>query len=446
MKHRAPTIRKNNNFLVKLFISISAFVFLVFAFGPYRYFLYSAEGILYYIIVNAIFLVALGSARLFTKNNPAPNVVSSTPTFVLSSMAKKVCVAIALFSIVCALLYSAEALRIVGVESAINAEDTRILFGAQRSSISKIAEFGMFAGPASFLILSRASFSHSKTIRLLSYVALLLPGVSTMLLGARWRMFVVLLLMLFSILSANAERATVSKRVTRVASRLGDIKIGRALAILMGVVVFALAIWAFMRLFASRGLLSAQQLYLFVPGDMSMRPFYESLLAQTSGAIEPLYKVANYIAQSPAVFSRIFEYNIPDTSFLGAYMFRVLSYFIPGFPDSDMSSEGVFGGLYSGFVYGFIIDFGILIAPIVVFTAGILLSKIEQHRFDNKYCFILYPVACSVVACAPFYYFVHVGSIDYVLFWFAILVLLTNKESCLRSVSVDQSDIKGCSK
>lgn len=100
------------------------------------------------------------------------------------------------------------------------------------------------------------------------------------------------------------------------ASRAGVLRFGTTIKLVLVFVGFGLVAWVFFQLFKNRGLLSAQDMYLFFPGDMELRPLYEHLLTMSSGALAPLYKAANYIAQSPAVFSELFDAHLPENAYL----------------------------------------------------------------------------------------------------------------------------------
>lgn len=422
---------KSASYLARLFFCTSAFVFATFILGPYRYHVYSWIGLAYYLEVNLLFMIGLASSgwHLLPNRRKLKNGGVVEKTLVeelrLSQFAKKTLVVGLTVSIVCCLLYCFELISIVGFESIIQAGDYRSRFSEVRSPFSKFCEIGMFIGPAAFLVTSQAGFLRSRLVQITSFLGLMLPGLVTLVLGARWRIFLLLLIYLFYLVLKKRDsclgfRACEKSRSMLKASRAGVLRFGTTIKLVLVFVGFGLVAWVFFQLFKNRGLLSAQDMYLFFPGDMELRPLYEHLLTMSSGALAPLYKAANYIAQSPAVFSELFDAHLPENAYFGAYTFRIAGYLLPFVPSLDRIFQDAFSGFYSGFVYGFIVDWGVLATPILAFCVGHIASKIEQCRIENAYCRIVYPLVCAMVACAPVYYFFQVGSADFILFWLMI--------------------------
>lgn len=398
--------------LLKVLTVATVLVALFAFFGPYDYQFESLQGVAYYyfclVLLGIPFLFCGEKNRIFAKKDSSQNAYGE-----LSVKGEKLLIAASILSLLSAALFAAECIRLFSIEAILAGGDFRLEFGESRSSLSRYTEILACLGPASYLIASRLDRVECRLLMPLALLSLACMGLTGLLLGARWKVFLCLLIFVFSTHFNGASKVLLPGQLKTVLRRL------------FVLTMIALVIYAFFILFSVRGQLAADEQYRFYYGDMPLKPWAVFLFDSTNSAIQPVYKAIDYIGQSPFVFSYLFEHYIPEHLYYGAFALRILGYVLPmvgiPFPTHSTIVQETFTGMYSGSAYGFITDFGIVFAPIAFFVVGLCLAAVERRRTASRLSSMLFPLICSMVACSPVYYLFHVGYADYVFWWFLVL-------------------------
>lgn len=398
--------------LLKILVASTALVTACTFLGPYDYQFESTKGAVYYylcILLLGVPLCFCGEKNQRLVKNKGLHLRRAE----LSAGGEKLVLFASVLSLLAALGFAVECIRLFSIEAILAGGDFRLEFGESRSSLSQYAEMIACLGPASYLVTSGLERTRSKLLIPVSLTSLVCMGLTGLLLGARWKIFLCLLIFVFSKRYSRNDRIAFPGQVKTIFRRL------------LMFLAIALVIYTFFVLFTVRGQLSADEQYRFYYGDMPLKPWASFLFDLTNGAVQPVYRAIDYIGQSPFVFSYLFEHYIPDRLYFGAFALRILGYLLPmiGIPfpkSSDIAGE-TFTGMYSGSAYGFITDFGVVLAPVIFFVVGLSFAAIERRRVFSRFSSMAFPLICGMVACSPVYYLFHVGYADYVLWWLLAL-------------------------
>lgn len=402
-----------NNILLKIsLISVSVVSFCCF-FGPYNYAIKNDMGLIYYYFFIIVFLVPL---IFCSEQNRA--LLKKKYRFTLNCRGEKIIAFLSALSILASVIFFLECLSIFSIDSILAGDDLRVQFSLLRSGISKLAEIISCCGPACFLITCAFRKTIAPNTYYLSLIALFGMGMTGLLLGARWKLFVCLLLFIFTILLRKKEQ---SRKV---------ISVKKLIASLSVILLLVLVLFAFMYLFSTRGVLPADEQYHFYLGDMSLKYGAQTIYNMTDGVIQPLYRAFDYIGQAPYVFSVLFADYMPDQAYFGSFVLRPIGEIasiigLPFLTSSDIVAD-TFTGMYSGSAYGFIIDFGIYGAPVAAFISGCVFAAVERRRCHSGFSTIVFPLLMTMAAIMPIYYLFQAGYIDFIFCWalFSYLVLL----------------------
>lgn len=420
-----------NYVLLKILVASTVLVAFCAFFGPYDYHFESMGGLAYYYLC----IVALGIPFLFCGDKNKRLVEKKKPRIEsreLSRSGEKALLFASVLAIVAAAVFASECIRLFSLHAILAGGDFRFQFGEHRSALSKYAEIISCLGPASYLIAMRLTQVKHRMLVPIALLSLFCMGLTGLLLGARWKIFLCLLIFIFAMRYSRNSPVRIP----------GQLKAAvRWLCILL---LVALVIYAFYVLFSVRGQLAANEQYRFYYGDMPLKPWALALFDATHGAVQPVFRAIDYIGQSPFVFSYIFEHYMPEHVYFGAFALRVLGYILPmfgiAFPTNSTIAHETFTGMYSGSAYGFITDFGVLLAPAVMFFVGVCLAAVERRRTSTRFSSMLFPLVCSMVACSPIYYLFHVGYADYVFWWFLVLYGLLSIASAWAPAVSDEPD------
>lgn len=360
----------------------------LFFFGPYQYKIYSIEGFLYFIVCNIIF--ALGIA-VVSKNNDMENHCNLVNE-------KTIC----LFSII-GLFFSAffiiETYNQLGgiLFSGQNQTD---MLSNNRTMLSRISEIMIESGTVAFLAIPDET-KISRRTRAVASLAFWIKPVISLILGVRWR-FCVSVVLFFVKTRKKVAKLTTELVIKYLIYGCGFLVGGAYILIL----------------FASRGNLSAFNYHFVADDDMRLRNLWLSLY-ETFPLCGPIIKLFAYISHSPMVFAYTYLYKRPRKLYFGSYMLRIIGYFLRSlgvsFPEYKTIIANSYTGAYTGFVYGFMIDFGVFLTPIVVFFLGIIIGIIEKYKNKNILAYLMYPLCICMSIFAPYYYFPHVGSVDFMI-------------------------------
>lgn len=380
--------------------------------GPYDYQFRSIDAIAYYYF--CFLLLAIPLIFCSSKNRISVNKRGKESAFCeLTIDGERTIMVAAIIAIMAALLFTLECMRLFPLDVILAGGDFRADFSESRSTISKYCEIVACLGPATYLIVSRLDNVKIKGLVPLAFFALISMGLTGLLLGARWKIFLCLLILFFSLWLSKKTGIRISGQIKSI------------MRLLACIVLVALVLYAFYILFSVRGTLAADEQYRFYYGDMPLKSWAYNLYSATHGAVDPIYKAIDYIGQSPYVFSYIFIHFLPDHMYYGAYAFRVLGdlFSIIGipFPSSSEIARETFTGMYSGSAYGIITDFGVIFTPVVFLLIGLFFASIERRRIISRLASVIFPLVCGMIACSPVYYFFHVGYADYILWCLLVL-------------------------
>lgn len=386
-------------------------------FGPYEYKVASIDGIVYYVFNYVLLLFGLILGSYLSIKCPRSSCVVNQPVSLKNRVAIKVCTTLSLVAVVAGVVFASEVIGKFGLSSLIEGADNRVGFSMIRSNISKIAEALTFVGPACYVVANWIGYAN-RAQAAITLCALFSPGLDSLLLGARWRLTVCILIYLFG----KCRNMSVKKKY--ILDNIKNIRVTYLLLILLAAAIGIFFLTVVIRLFSERGVYDASSLRLFSYGDMSLRPWARKAL-ESMPQLDALFKASNYITQAPFVFSEVYTNPVLLSPHWGLYTFRIVGQVIEtfGFPVNGLIEldETIFSGFYTGFVYGLVADFGVYLAPIAAFLIGYVFGRIEKSRSMSALSGMLFPLVCTMVTLSPFYYFFIVGQMDYILVCFFVI-------------------------
>lgn len=405
------------NILLKILaasvVAVSACCFL----GPYDYQFRDTSGLFYYYGS----LLAFAAPLCFCANKNRALVEQrkgvSVGFYAVSPFGEKILFFLCAIGILSSAVFIAECIRLFSFDSILAGNDFRLEFSESRSSLSKVSEMLACLGPAAYLVVSASEAISLRGLKAISYVALVFMGLTGLVLGARWKLFVCVLIFVFSLI-VNRRGFRFSKKAKGVLKRI----------LLLAVV--AVIFYLFWNLFSVRGSLAADEQWRFYYGDMPLKESAQLAFDASGGALKPLFGVVDYIGQAPFVFTHLFEDYIPSKLYFGAFLLRPLGSLLNligiDFPTSSQIANETFTGMYSGSSYGLIVDFGVGGALAAFFLIGCVFAAAERRLRTSIFVQMVFPAVCVAVACSPMYYLFQVGYIDYIFCWsLAIFLLLT---------------------
>lgn len=404
---------KINNKLLKYFIISWGCVIVVFLLGPYQYSLYSKSSLLYLLLVNICMILGLCSGDLVKIK-----IKSCKQKDILDKNIDLCFLILEIVIIISFLYWCLWFFRIVDIRAYSFGEDYRYLLSKNRNNLNRLAEFILSAGVAIYVMINAFEKEKvSSVVYKLSYLVLWIPAVSYILRGARWGVIVSLLVFLFTkIEKSNLKIANVNKK--------------SIISVFVCIIVVGLFI---LKIFSVRaGINVGEERRLFVVGDMHLKKWASALYDVTDGAVDPIYGLAYYVGQPIPVFSKVFSDFLPSKMYYGKFLVSPFENFLKvlGIPAMKFDGDMWGGGLYTPYVYGFIVDFGIYLTPIVIYIIGVIFAKIQKAESTNFHCKALMPILSTMILASPIYYFFHVGGISFVLMWYfgiAFFLKICNK-------------------
>lgn len=389
--------------------------FLLYFFGPYEFTLYSIKGVIYYLLAMFLFAcgLQLGNIRFGKFNNQYKQYEK-----IKSSKSIEIYLFIAeLIAGIFFLIYISEVLQLTGASYKFGS-DLRIVLSESRSFLNKISEIGMYISIACFLIIESLDIK-SRLLLNISNIFFWLPSLAMLLIGARWDVFVSILVFFTS---KGYRRRNINKKIKPKK------KWKKFLAIFLFAVFLIIILGLVYKLFQSRGMVNATEEMLMYPGDIALKPFYLELYKLSKGLVDPIYKIFLYFTHSMPFFTWLFENNTFSQTYHGAYLFRSVGFICNAigisFPDyKTIIASQSFSGYYSTFIGGYLIDFGKIGSLIMIFLTGTLFDKLSLTAKKSKYADSIVPVILVMCLIAPIYYFWHMGSIDFILIEVTFLFL-----------------------
>lgn len=398
-------IRINYLFLLSV-ISVS----ILFFFGPFTYEIYSIDGLIYYYFCCLLFFLGLSNNKLVFKKRKKRKV-----NYYLNK--KSVCVLwiINFVIIICFLIFITNIIRTVGSNYSFASEDYRYLLDG-RNNLEKLVESLLHLASPVFLIYEKSlNKINFKKLGISCNIVYWLPPLAYLMTGGRWSAFVYILIYFF-IKKDNHTR----KRK----------KISFKKVIMVVFIFFILTI--VYSLFTERGYLSIYENYLFYPGDVKLKDWAIELANLTNGATVTIYKISHYFSESLCAFSYLFKNYGGQAHLFGLFSFSIITYLMmpfgynsAGFKNIVLSYPGA--GKYMSFVHGYIVDFGIVLAPLGIFLTGLLFAYIRNNRNYNNICKLIYYYTIVMCIVAPIYNIWGVGSINLDIFFIIILYIFIKK-------------------
>lgn len=238
---------------------------------------------------------------------------------------------------------------------------------------------------------------HCKLLKLMSKAGLFIPVMITMLSGARWTLFVVLII--FGIV----EKTCVKDRKT---SKFIKFLLCIAIGILLGICFL---------LFMVRGVSSTYTTIMPYYGEIEVKAIWQIIGNSPLG--KPIYNIFYYFTHSVPYYAQIFEQIDMSEPHFGAYMFRVIGFFFSGFPAYNTIVKEIpcLVGSYTPFVTGYMRDFGLFGTLIVTFFMGFVMGKLYKYKRRSRVALVLQPYMLTMCVLSPLYYIWHVGSIDFMI-------------------------------
>ena len=388
-------MRKKHNLTgqIKAFYIGMAVLLFAFLLGPYQYKIESVLGVVYFFFSYLCFYFGLKSKHIRIIKRRKSKIGPYT------NKEEIIILVFEIIASICFIVWVIDLVRNFNTNLLFRS-DLRNEFSDQRSSLSRIAEFGMSFGVSAFILANTRPVEKRTFIVKLSYVTLWYMGICYLAVGTRWRLFLAIALFLI----IKKPKFNIKKHLFL------------SLIVLVSAVVILNIVYD---LFQNRGLMRADQLYLFSVGDMIVKPTWQAALQKSNYSLQGLFRIFSYFGQPIPVFSYIFVHYMPKKIYFGAYMLRFLglvfnALHIP-FPVTSAIANQTFTGMYSGTVYEYIIDWSVYLTPLFLYFTGVIFCNIYKKKSENKICSCLYPITVVMCLFAPFYYIWLVGSVDYVI-------------------------------
>ncbi len=419
MMNSQKNIIKPKRTLAKIFI-LSAFVFYgVSVFGPWQWHLYSVEGLIYFVLIDMLFLLGLMSGIIAPKSQTDEQ-QTKLHQMCLSNRQKKIVLAISLCSVLC-WIYEMFQLLVVNSGSFVfmagagQAED----YLEGRTVLDQIALIIMQLGVGSYILF--ALFAESKTFwqRAVVNLGFWAAAIYLITYGQRFALAVTFIIFI-AVWKINGGSFAKTRSKIRQSRSLQYCLIAIACLVLLAI---------FFYVFNTRLHVEAPYKYEFIPGDMALKPFWQDLYNVTDGGIDPLLMLADYMGESPFVFSGNWVFYQPDHIYWCYQLFRPIIQFasIFDFPSyMDIVNSINAPAKYSGLAYSLMLNFGVYLAPFASYLIGFMFSEIESYRGHSYLCSALYPCCVAATVFAPIY-FITVGRLDYVVYGILLICFLVGK-------------------
>lgn len=386
---------------------IIIYIFL-FIFGPYSFELRNVEAISYLLAVYFLWFFGMKCSGIkITKHN---SVAQNKAKLELSDFSEYILLFLEFINILAFIVYCIYFMRnVMGGNAAIG--DTR----KQASEIPfvfKLIQAESYLTVSIYIVVSYATNIRIKFLETLSKIGLFIPAVIVMLSGARWTLFVVLIIFM-------VVENTKSKHK----------KLSKAMWIISCSIIVLLLLLCFF-FFAVRGLSSTYTSTMPYYGEIDTKYIWQ--IIGNSGLGKPIYSIFYYFTHSIPYYAQVFEMiNIPHIH-LGAYMLRIINFFFDSFPSymGIVNELPCLTGSYSTFVTGYIRDYGFWGTPVMIFVTGIIMGKLHLASSYSALAFRLEPYILAMCILSPIYYIWHVGSIDFMIVTMLalqILLFFTNR-------------------
>lgn len=376
--------------------------FIFFFLGPYKFTIYNFEGLLYCLFA---FLLMFIGAWAFDRPMFKKDLMNTKYDIRLPKTAE---VFLNLMVIVSLIAFS---IYLIGIRNnpeisnySFGAEDYRDLISINRSMLSKISEVLMYTGVAVYLIVSRLGQTNYKFTKLFAIFGFFLPAFAILAVGARSR--VITTIGLYLIIYFMNKRELKRKPII-------DIKKFYKYRFLF-LIIFVILGYYTMNLFSTRGQYDATYQIVKYTGDTVLKDGFLRLFILTDGLVNPIYKALWYYTHSIPAFTWAYDRFVDVPSYFGAYLFYLPGYILRtiglNFPEYLLiASKSPISGLYSTYLTGYFLDWGIYGTLIISFLTGALFGRISYSSKQKKLSYYILPIVLFMCWVAPIYYFLHMG-------------------------------------
>ncbi|MGC9337354.1 MAG: O-antigen polymerase [Candidatus Cloacimonadia bacterium] len=395
--------------------------------GPYTFKTYDKDGLYYFMLCWLLFWLGLFIPEKTIRTNRH----FKKDQFFLSINSEKF-LCIVMFFIIAAGLASIYYIAflsgvsysegIAGVRHMISRGES-IGFEKYSSWWSRLVQFISYGSPSVFIIVGLCLKTRYKITALLSYLCLCIPAILVLIQGGRGpALFVISILIFVGII-----------RIHKNLSFLPYLPMIRNLIFfsICGVVYISvnLFLWRSGSTSSDELMESIQYISLLGGGYSEIKPSFLSLNVMLNGILSPIYLLSWYLSHSIPFFTNLFSDSSYSLLYYGAYHLRVVGYVVKflglPWPDYlDIVNSQPYWGMYPSAVQAFLLDFGVVAAPICIFGVGLIFGYIYRQAMCGRILaqFIL-PIIILETALFPIYPIFWGGS-DFVLLELVLVYFL----------------------
>ena len=428
MIYRGTSLNKTKNKLLKYFIIGIIIVVALDLLGPYSYTFESYRGIWYFCMCSILFILGLKCKNLVIKTDRVRFLDNTTKTeYELNQNAINILFIVSIIAMVSSVIYIYSVFSSVGL-TAFAQDDLRNIITDSRNNLSRFTEaFMHMAAPSYIMIALLGGTTGNNKKEIVIKVAYFFTPIAYLGVGARWSIYFYLLLFFF------IQRITKSdKNIEKKPLSIKKIFAGIIFVIFLYIVLSTVV-----NLFQIRGLEPADRLFMFHRGDMTLRPFYKNIYDLNPTLFNPFYKILYYFGHSLPAFNQMYiSYDANTPVMYGLYSFQIFQYFLIPFGYTTQYMKYVLSlfpmrGVYLTFVHGYMVDFGKIISPIMIFLTGVLFGKIEKSYKNNIYCKCLYPIIAAMVFNAAIYDMWTIAMINIDMFFIIVFIFVFKRIKCI---------------
>lgn len=393
--------------------------FSIWLLGPYQFRIYNYQALIYFFCAYG--LLFLGS---FLFDRPLFFITSQARNYEVSitKRAEKFLIFMVIVSFSALVIYMYEVVNLpISGGYVFAKDDYRDILSINRSTLNKVAEIMMNIGVAIYLITARLKKHNYKATKVLGIVGLFIPAIAILAVGARSR--VVTTIGLFVII--NALNKHEGHKTNFSFSKLSK----KNKMIIFGLI--SASIYYTLALFAKRGVNDATLQYIKEPSDSILRPIYYFLFNISNGMVGPIYKATWYYTHSLTAFTWSFDSFKTIQIHYGAFLMYLPGYFLKlvglPFPDFlEIALSSPISGLYSTFITGYFLDWGVEGSLIMIFITGAIFGRISYLSRKKEFSYFILPVILFMCWVSPIYYFLHMGW-ESVFIWYIIIYIISKK-------------------
>lgn len=374
------------------FLSYGIMIYLfLYIIGPYSFEIRNGGAIVYLIIAYVIWYLGIKCACVTGRQIHIDT--EKDREWKISDFSECILVVIEGLNFVATVVYALY--FVVHIISGQSLGDFRVLASGM-PFIFKLIQAESYITVGIYIIVSYGQVQ-SKLLKLISKIGIFIPVAITMLSGARWTLFVVLIV--FGIV----EKTRVKDRKT---SKFLKIVFFIAICILLGICFL---------LFMVRGVSSTYTTQMPYYGKIEVKSIWHVIGDSSLG--KPIYNIFYYFTHSVPYYAQIFDQIDVSNLHFGAYMFRVIGFFFSSFPAYNSIAKQIpcLVGSYTPFVTGYMRDFGLFGTLIVTFFTGLVMGKLYKYKKRSRVALVLQPYMLTMCVLSPLYYIWHVGSIDFMI-------------------------------